>query len=78
MIAHAQLGVERQSGHFELLAINSTLTSFASAASIYIKGVKMFSTKTSTDVGMVPLINASSCMEKTTGGKSVGTRRGMP
>ena len=40
------------------------------------KGVKMFSTKTSTDVGMVPLIKQ--LHGKPTGGKSVGTRRGMP
>ena len=39
-------------------------------------GVKMVSTKTSRDVGVVPL--SSSCMEKPTGGKSIGTRRGIP
>ena len=33
----------------------------------------MVSTKTSRDVGMVPL--SSSCMEKPTGGISIGTRR---
>ena len=43
---------------------------------IYTIGVKMVSTKTSRDVGMVPL--SSSCMEKPTGGKSVGTGRGIP
>ena len=42
----------------------------------YTSGVKMVSTKTSRDVGMVPL--SSSCMEKPTGGKSVGAGRGIP
>ena len=39
-----------------------------------IGGVKMVSTKTSRDVGMVP----SSWMEKPTSGKSIGTRKGIP
>jgi len=41
---------------------------------IITSGVKMVSIKTSRDVGMVLL--SSSCMEKPTGGKSIGTRRG--
>ena len=36
----------------------------------------MICNKTSRDVGMVPL--SSSCMEKLTGGKNIGTKRDIP
>ena len=40
------------------------------------KGSKMFCAKASSDVGMV--LWSSSCMEKPTSGKCIGTRRGVP
>ena len=44
------------------------------------RGVKMFPTKTSRDVGMVDCVSdaTGSCMEKPAGGKSPGTRRCIP
>ena len=54
--------------------------SLCSVKSTETRGVKMFPTKTSSDVGMVDCVSEAtgSCMEKPTGGKSPGTRRCIP